>query len=223
MSVDPDNEVVATVGSTGAFNAALAGLLSPGDGVLLIEPFYGYHRAALRMFELVPECVPLSEDAWRLTYDAMRGAVTAKTRAIVICTPGNPSGRRYDRHELAAVEMVAEEFDLVVITDEVYEHIYFGPEPHISPGSVGSLFDRTVAISSLSKTFSIPGWRLGYAVGPRRLLERVRLAADVLAVCAPTPLQEIATEALKYDEGYYQSLRGLYKGKLEILKSVRDL
>lgn len=185
IHLDASHEVLATIGATGAFNAALLALLNPGAGVLLIEPFYGYHLSAIRLLGMFPQTVELEEDSWALTYAALSVAVTAETRAIVVCTPANPSGRRYSSIELDAVACVAAERDLLVITDEVYEHIYFDDEPHIAPATVGSLSDRTVSISSMSKTFSVPGWRLGYAFGPERLMRHVRLAADTLVVCPP--------------------------------------
>lgn len=217
LSLDPESEILVTIGATGAFNATLMALLNPGDGVLLIEPFYGYHLSAVRLLGLMPQTVALEEGSWELTCRALEEAVTAETRAVVVCTPANPSGRRYTHGELEVVERVADEHDLLVITDEVYEHIYFGVEPHLSPARVGSLFDRTISISSLSKTFSIPGWRLGYAAGPARLLRHVRLAADTLVVCAPAPLQEIAASALEIGEDYYIELRRVYEEKLRML------
>lgn len=217
IELDPASQVLATIGATGAFNAVVAGLLAPGDGVLLIEPFYGYHLSPLILFDLVPQPVSLTDGDWRLTYDALASAVRDSTKAIVVCTPGNPSGRRYSWSELEAVEQIAEEHDLLVVTDEIYEHIYFDDLPHLAPATVGSLADRTISIGGLSKTFSVPGWRLGYATGPSELIQRARVAADIMVVCAPTPLQDIAAEFLAADEEHYVRLRATYARKLALV------
>ena len=219
IDVDPDTQVVATIGATGAFNATLMGLLAPGDGVLLLEPFYGYHHAAVRLMGLEPQVVRAAPTG-RLSRHALLAAVTERTRAIVVCTPSNPTGHRLGRSELELLDALAGDLDLVVITDEIYEHIYYDGTVHRAPAVVGGLADRTITISGLSKTFSIPGWRLGYATGPPDLLERVRLAADVLSVCAPTPLQDIAAGFLSVDERFYVDLRRMYRAKLDLATEV---
>jgi aminotransferase len=136
---------------------------------------------------------------------------------MIVCTPNNPSGRRFTEDELLIVSAVAEERGLFVITDQVYEDIYFGPAPHLTPAAVGSLGDRTLTISSLSKSFSIPGWRLGYVCGPEELMSGIRVAADALVGCAPTPLQEIGTRALRLDDEYFSDLRTMYDAKRRTL------
>ena len=213
LAVDPETEVVATIGASGAYNAALLAFLNPGDGVLLPDPHYGYHLAAAKLYGLQPQPVPLSAPGLRLERTALDAAITSASRAIVLCTPGNPSGRRLDASELDAVAAVAEKHDLLVITDEIYEHIYYTDVPHLSPATVAGLWHRTITISGLSKTYSVPGWRLGYAVGPAELIESVRIAADTMVVCAPTPLQQLAVSALSLPDSYYRSLRELYQDK----------
>jgi aminotransferase len=136
---------------------------------------------------------------------------------MIICTPNNPSGRRFTEAELLIVSAVAEEHDLLVITDQVYEDIYFGPAPHLTPATVGNLGSRTLTISSLSKSFSIPGWRLGYVCGPEELMGGVRVAADALVGCAPTPLQELGARALRLDDEYFCDLRSMYDAKRRTL------
>lgn len=172
------------------------------------------------MYGLQPQPVQLSDPGFRLARAALEAAITDRTRAIVVCTPANPSGRRLDRQELEVVAAVAEEHDLLVITDEIYEHIYYTDAPHLSPATVSGLWHRTITISGLSKTYSIPGWRLGYAVGPAELIEPVRIAADTLVVCAPTPLQQLAVSALGLPGSYYQDLRNLYQDKRKRLTSA---
>jgi aminotransferase len=217
LSVDPATQVVATVGATGALMATLMALLDPGDGVLLFEPFYSFYLAWLKVLGLRPEPVRLIAPDFEITEESLRAAVTGRTRAMIVCTPGNPSGRRLTAAELMIVSAVAEERDLLVITDEVYEDIYFGSAPHIAPAAVGTLGDRTLTISSLSKSFSIPGWRLGYACGPERLMSVVRVAAESLAGCAPTPLQELGARALRLGDEYYRDLRAMYDAKRRAL------
>jgi len=213
LSVDPATQLVATVGATGALMATLTALLDPGDGVVLFEPFYSYHLAALKVLGLGPEPARLVGPDLEITEQSLRAAITERTRALIICTPNNPSGRRFSRAELMIVSAIAEERDLLVITDEVYEDIYFGPAPHLAPATVGALADRTVTISSLGKSFSIPGWRLGYVCGPAELIGVIRIAADALVVCAPSPLQELGARALRLGEDYYRGLRAMYDRK----------
>lgn len=217
LSVEPTTGVVATVGATGALMAALMAMLDAGDGVLIFEPFYGYHLSALKMLALRPEPVRLVAPDFEITEESLRAAVTSQTRAMIVCTPNNPSGRRLTEAELLIISAIAEEHDLLVITDEVYADIYFGPAAHIAPATVGNLGDRTLTISSLSKSFSIPGWRLGYVCGPERLMGLVRVAADSLVGCAPTPLQEIGARALRLGDEYYRDLRQMYGAKRRVL------
>lgn len=217
LSVDPATQVLATVGATGALMAALTALLDPGDGVLIFEPFYSYHLSALKVLGLRPEPARLVAPGFRITEESLRAAVTGRTRAVIVCTPGNPSGRRFTAAELMAVAAVAGERDLLVITDEVYEDIYFGDAPHIAPAAVGDLGGRTLTISSLGKSFSVPGWRLGYVCGPEELMGVIRIAAESLVCCAPTPLQELGARALGLGDEYYRGLRAMYDAKRRAL------
>ncbi|MGH3166566.1 MAG: pyridoxal phosphate-dependent aminotransferase, partial [Trebonia sp.] len=155
--------------------------------------------------------------------DLLRAAVTDRSRGIVVCTPGNPSGRRLDKAELACVAALAKEHDLVVMTDEIYEYIYYSPAAHVSPATVTGLADRTVTISGLSKTFSIPGWRLGYATASPDLIAPIRVAADQLAICAPTPLQQLGCYALNLPVSYYDELRAMYNSKRTLLADAFTL
>jgi len=217
LSVDPATEIVTTIGATGGLMATLTALLNPGDGVLVLEPFYGYHLAQLKVAGLRPEPVRLAAPELEITESALRAAITDRTRAMIVCTPNNPSGRRYTEAELLIVSAVAEEHDLLVIADQVYEDIYFGDGPHLTPAAVGSLGSRTLTLSSLSKSFSIPGWRLGYVCGPERLMAGVRVAADALVGCAPSPLQELGARALRLGEEYFTGLRAMYDAKRHTL------
>jgi aminotransferase len=217
LSVEPTTQVVATVGATGALMATLTALLDPGDGVILFEPFYGYYLSSIKMLNLRPEPVRLAGPAFEITEESLRAAITGRTRAMIICTPNNPSGRRLTAAELKIISAVADEHDLLVISDEVYEDIYFGSAPHLAAATVGNLGERTVTLGSLGKSFSIPGWRLGYVCGPEQLIGAIRIAADSLVVCAPAPLQELGARALNLGEDYYHDLRAMYDRKRRTL------
>jgi aminotransferase len=217
LSVEPATQVVATIGATGALIATLTALLDPGDGVLLFEPFYSYHLSALKVHDLRPQPVRLIGPDFEIAEESLRAAITDRTRAMILCTPNNPSGRRLTAAELMTISAVAEEHDLLVITDEVYQDIYFGSAPHIAPATIGNLGERTLTISSLGKSFSVPGWRLGYVCGPEKLMRVIRVAADALVGCAPTPLQELGARALRLGDGYYHDLRAMYDAKRSAL------
>ena len=164
ISVDPEREVLVTNGVTGAFQAAVMALLNPGDEVLLFEPFYGYHASTLRSIRAVPVAVALANAEWALDMEAVRAAVTPKTRGMVINTPSNPAGKVFTRKELEALAEIAEEFDLFVFTDEIYEHFIYGGAKHVSPASLPGMRERTILMSGFSKTFSVTGWRVGYLI-----------------------------------------------------------
>src|SRR6185437_470555 len=205
------------VGATGALMATLTALLDEGDGVILFEPFYSYYLTWLKMMNLRPEPVRLAGPDFAITEESLRAAVSGRTRAMIICSPSNPSGHRLTAAELEIVSAVADEHDLLVIADEVYEDIYFGPAPHLAAAAVGNLRERTVTLGSMGKSFSIPGWRLGYVHGPETLISSIRIAADALVVCAPVPLQELGARALSLDEHYYRDLRAMYDRKRRTL------
>jgi aminotransferase len=213
IQADPASEIVITVGSAGAFAATLEALLDPGDGVLILEPYYGYHLNVLLTVGLEPCYLTLDPPAFALREDALRRAVLPSTRAIVLCTPANPSGRMLSRAELEAVGRVAEERDLLVITDEIYEYIRFDGREHVSPASIDGLWRRTVSIMGFSKTFIITGWRLGYAVAPAALAQPITLINDLHYVCAPTPLQYAAVAGVQAPRSYFDALQGIYQDK----------
>ncbi|MFI2281360.1 pyridoxal phosphate-dependent aminotransferase [Nocardia beijingensis] len=216
LAIDPETELVVSIGATGALNAVLSALFDPGDGVLLFEPYYGYHHSAVRLHDLDPQPVPCGRTL-ALEPEAVREAIEPNTRAMILCTPANPSGIRFDREMLRAIEAIAVANDLLVITDEIYEHIYFDERSHISPASLPGLADRTLTISGLSKTFSVPGWRLGYVAGPADLIRPIHIAADALFVCPPVPLQHIAEAALRLPAAYYSTLRTMYRDRMDTM------
>ncbi|MCC6751794.1 MAG: pyridoxal phosphate-dependent aminotransferase [Deltaproteobacteria bacterium] len=222
LVADPLTEIVVTVGASGAYAAAVNGLLDPGDGILLFEPYYGYHLNAALVAGLEPQFLPLAPPDFALDEAALRAALRPNTRAMVLCTPSNPSGKMFSRAELEVIARVAEEHDLLVLTDEVYEYIRYDGRPHISPATVGSLRERTVTLMGVSKTFSITGWRLGYAVAPEALARAINLVHDVYYICAPTPLQHGAAAGFALPESYFTGLATDYRDKRDLLCEALD-
>ncbi|OAH99717.1 pyridoxal phosphate-dependent aminotransferase [Methylomonas methanica] len=217
LEVDADSQIVISGGTTGAFAATLTALLNPGDGILLMEPYYGYHLNTILLNGLEPQFLTLTPPNFHLDEAELRAALKPSTRAIVVCTPSNPSGKLFSAAELAIIERVAEQHNLLVISDEIYEYITYDNVPHISPASVGNLAKRTVSIMGFSKTFSITGWRLGYAVAEPALAQAINLVNDLLYVCAPSPLQYGAAAGLQAPPEYFQQLRVQYQRKRDII------
>jgi len=217
LKADPESQIVVTSGTTGAFAATLAALLNPGDGILLFEPFYGYHLNTIMLSGLEPQFLTLEPPRFALDEERLRAAIRPNTRAIVLCTPSNPSGRMFSEIELRALERVAEACDLLVITDEIYEYITFDGRQHVSPASVGNLGQRTVSIMGFSKTFSVTGWRLGYLFAPEEIARAINLVNDLLYVCAPTPLQYGVAAGLAAPPALLRGIATEYQRKREIL------
>lgn len=217
LNVDPQKEIVVTVGSTGAFATALMGLLNPGDGVLLLEPYYGYHLNAALLAGMRPHFLTLYAPEFSLNEAALRAACAPGVRAIVMCTPCNPSGKMFTAEDFRILDRVASEKNLLVITDEIYEYIIYDGRKHISPATVGDLRRRTVSIMGFSKVFSITGWRLGYAVAPPELARPMNLVNDLFYVCASTPLQHGVAAGLKSPPEFYARLKADYQRKRDII------
>jgi aminotransferase len=220
LSYDAASEVVVTSGATGGFAAACLALFDPGDEILLFEPYYGYHLNTLLTFGLRPVLVPTKPPSWALDPGVLRAAITPRTRGMVVCTPGNPSGKVWSGAELDAALAVCEEHDLLAITDEIYEHIVYDGRTHVPLATRGRARDRTVMISGFSKTFAVTGWRLGYLTAPPEMASRITVAHDLLYVCAPTPLQHAMVEGLAMPESYYAALEAAYARKRDILCSA---
>jgi aminotransferase len=190
LVVDPEREVLVTCGVSGAFHAAAMALLNPGDEVLLFEPFYGYHVSTLKSLRVDPVAVALEAPDWRLDLDAVRVAITPKTRAMLINTPSNPAGKVFTRAELEGLAAIAQEFDLFVFTDEIYEHFIYGGAKHLSAATIPGMRERTIVMSGFSKTFSVTGWRVGYLIADARWLGSIAYFHDLTYICAPAPLQQ---------------------------------
>ena len=217
LSADPATEICVTVGASGAYAAAINALLDPGDGVLLFEPYYGYHLNAALVAGLTPEFLTLAPPDFALREEALEAAVTPRTRAVVVCSPSNPSGKMFSRDELAILARVAARRDLLVITDEIYEYIRYDGRAHVSPASIPGLRERTVTIMGLSKTFSITGWRLGYTVAPPEMTRAITLVNDLYFVCAPTPLQLGVAAGFDAPRSYFDELQSSYQRKREVI------
>ncbi|MGK8557324.1 pyridoxal phosphate-dependent aminotransferase [Nocardia gipuzkoensis] len=217
IHANPETEIVVTLGATGAFATTVNALLNPGDGILVMEPYYGYHLNCSIVAGLEPQFLTLTPPTFTLTEETLRAALQPNTRALVICTPSNPSGKMFDRAELEVVARVAHERDLLIISDEIYEYIRFDGRPHISPATVGGLAPRTVSVMGLSKTFSITGWRLGYAVAPEPMAQAIALVNDLYYICAPNPLQYGVTAGFALPESYFAGLASDYQRKRDTL------
>jgi len=218
MEVDPETQVVVTAGSTGAFYCACTALLDAGDEVILFEPYYGYHVNTLEAVQAVPAYVTLRQPRWKFTPQDLERAITSRTRAIVVNTPANPSGKVFSREELQVISEFAAAHDLFVITDEIYEYFLYDGREHVGIGSLPGMAERTVTISGLSKTFSITGWRIGYLVCSPRWAGAIGYFNDLFYVCAPSPLQHgVAAGLEELGEGFYAGLIEEYAGKRELL------
>ena len=220
LSYDPASEVVVTTGATGGFAAACLALFDPGDEIILFEPYYGYHLNTVLTFGLKPVLVATRPPDWAVDPAALRAAITPKTRAILVCTPGNPSVKVWTEAELDLVAQVCEEHDLLAITDEIYEHMVYDGRKHVPLATRPKAKDRTVMLSGFSKTFAVTGWRLGYLTANPEIARRITIAHDLLYVCAPTPLQHAMVAALDSPPSYYADLEASYLKKREILCSA---
>ena len=189
MTVNPETEVTVSAGATGAFHCVCMGLLQPGDEVILFEPYYGYHVSTILAVEAVPKFVSLRGPDWSLSLDELEQAITNRTKAIVVNSPGNPSGKVFAVEELQAIAEIAIHHDLFIFTDEIYEYFVYEDRTHVSIASLPNMADRTITISGYSKTFSITGWRIGHAVAAPRWSSMIGAMNDLVYVCAPAPLQ----------------------------------
>ena len=214
ITADPATEILVTSGATGALHSALLALLNPGDECIVFEPFYGYHLLTMRSQRIVPIIVPLEAPTWSLDPDRLRAAITPRTRAIILNSPSNPSGKVSTAAELEAIAEVAIAHDLFVFTDEMYEYFIYDNEQHRSIATLPGMADRTITISGFSKTFSITGWRLGYLTASPRWLPAIGYFHDLTYVCAPSPAQfGAAAGLLQLPAAFYTDLAAEYQAK----------
>jgi len=218
LEVDPETNIVVSAGATGALYCACLALLEPGDEVILFEPYYSYHESTIVATEAVPVFVPTRAPDWSFSIDDLEKAVTSRTRAIIVNTPSNPSGKVWSKSEMELIADFSSRHDLFVFTDEIYEHFIFDGGEHISAASMPDMWERTITISGLSKTFSITGWRIGYAICDERWAKAIGNFSDLVYVCSPTPLQMGAAAGIvQLDDAYFENLATKYRRKREIL------
>jgi aspartate/methionine/tyrosine aminotransferase len=213
MEIDPQENIVVTCGSTEAMMVAMMTACNPGDKVIVFSPFYENYAADAILCGAEPIHVMLHPPDFIFDPDEIRRAFEEKPKALVLCNPANPSGKVFTREELLFIANLAEDHDIFVLTDEVYEHIVYEPHQHTYFASLPGMFDRTICCSSLSKTYSMTGWRLGYVIGSQTVINEARKVHDFLTVGAAAPLQEAAVTALELPDSYYKELQALYTKK----------
>ena len=216
VQVDPNSELVVTCGSTEAMMAAMMSVTNPGDKVIVFSPFYENYGADTILSGAEPIYVPLIPPEFNFDPAVLEDAFRQKPKAIIVCNPSNPCGKVFTRKELEFIGQLAVKYDTFVITDEVYEHILYKPNVHTYMASLPGMKDRTITCNSLSKTYSITGWRLGYVHANAQVAERVKKVHDFLTVGAAAPLQEAAVTGLKFGDEYYRELQEKYTKKREL-------
>jgi aminotransferase len=223
LDYDPESEILVSSGASGGLHAAVMALLNPGDEVLIFEPFYGYHVAILKSMRVVPVIVPLAEPDWTLNPAALRAAVTPRTRAVLLNTPANPSGKVFSRAETEAIATLCQEHDLFLITDEIYEYFVYDGAQHIAPAALPGMKERTIVISGFSKTFSVTGWRLGYVCASAKWIGAMSYFHDLTYICAPSALQHGAAAGLEQlPPSFYAQLAADHQSKrTRILSALR--
>ena len=210
IAPDPETEMVVTIGSTEAMVDTLFAVTNPGDRVVLFSPYFENYRAQILLVGCTPVFVPLTPPEFHFDADLLEDELRKGAKAILICNPSNPSGKVFTLEELTQIADLAKRYDTYVITDEVYEHIVYAPHKHISMCTLPGMWERTITCSSLSKTYSITGWRLGYALAPKRIMDKIKQYHDFNAVGAPSPLMEAAVVGLEMPDGYYAEFGAHY-------------
>ncbi len=223
-TIDPNGEIVVTCGSTEAMMAAMMSLVDPGDKVAVFSPFYENYGADAILSGAEPVYVPLAPPDFGFDPEVLEDAFRQGAKALILCNPSNPCGKVFTREELSIIASLAEKYDAWVVTDEVYEHIVYAPWEHVYFASLPGMWERTVSCSSLSKTYSITGWRLGYTIAPPEATDRIKKVHDFLTVGAAAPLQEAAVTGLRFGPEYYADLLAKYTAKRDLfLRGLDDL
>ena len=222
LEIDPEREVTVCCGATEGMIASLLALLNPGDEVVLFEPFYENYWPDSQLSGAVCRYVTLRPPDWTFDPDELRAAFTERTRAVILNSPNNPTGHVFSIAELARVAKLCEEYDCLLVTDEIYEHIIFDGERHVPPITLEGMRDRCVLVNSLSKTYSVTGWRVGWVIAPPELTASIRKVHDFLTVGAAAPLQQAGVTALNLPDSYYTDLAGNYETKRNLLVEILD-
>jgi aminotransferase len=212
-TIDPNREICVTCGSTEAMMTAMMTICNPGDKVMVFSPFYENYGADAILSGAEPIYIPLVPPTYSFDLALVEQGFQQGAKAIIVCNPSNPCGKVFTREELESIGRLAVQYDAFVVTDEVYEHIVYAPYEHICMASLPGMFEHTITCNSLSKTYSITGWRLGYVIGPAEVIEAAKKVHDFLTVGAAAPLQEAAVTALRFGPEYYEELRALYTKK----------
>ncbi|MCL7414604.1 MAG: aminotransferase class I/II-fold pyridoxal phosphate-dependent enzyme [ANME-2 cluster archaeon] len=217
IQVDPEKEVTVTCGTTEAMMASMLAVIDSGDEVIIFEPFYENYGPDAAVSGAVPKFVPLEGDDFTFDHDDLAAAFNHRTKALVLNTPNNPTGKVFGKEELSIIADLAFDHDITVITDEIYEHIIYDGAQHTSIASMGDMDQRTITIGGFSKTYSVTGWRVGYALAPSHLTGALRKVHDFLTVGAPAPLQHACVAALNLPPMYYEELVSMYDKKRHML------
>ncbi len=216
IEADPESEVTVTCGATEAMMASMLAIINEGDEVVVFEPFYENYGPDAAVSGAVPRFVPLNDDN-SIDEEALSSAFNKKTRTLILNTPNNPCGKVFTKSELKMIADLCVEHDVIAVTDEIYEYILYDNRKHVSIGSLDGMRDRTITISGFSKTYSVTGWRIGYALAGKNLTSAIRKVHDFLTVGAPAPLQHACATALKFPDSYYEELARMYDGKRKLL------
>jgi aspartate/methionine/tyrosine aminotransferase len=222
IDFDPAEHITATAGSTEAILASVLTVCDPGDRVIIFSPFYEAHLAAPLLCDVEPVMVPLAPPEFSLDLEALRAALQRGAKALILCSPSNPSGKVFTLEELEAVAALAREFNIFVITDNVYEHIVYPPHQQFYMASLNGMFERTLSCGSLSKTYHMTGWRLGYIIAHEDLTRVVRTVHDFISLSAPEPLLHAAIDALRLPDSYYAELQSTYARRLGLFSNFLD-
>lgn len=222
MKIDPNSEIVVTCGSTEAMMAAMMSVTNPGDKVIVFSPFYENYGADTILSGAEPIYVSLIPPSFTFDADVLEEAFRQKPKALILCNPSNPCGKVFTYNELKIIADLAEKYDTFVIIDEVYEHIVYSPHKHIYFSTLPNMQDRTISCGSLSKTYSITGWRLGYVIASPHIIDTVKKVHDFLTVGAAAPLQEAAVTGLRFGDDYYENLQRKYTEKRNLFLNGLD-
>jgi aminotransferase len=217
FDVDPEREITVTCGSTEAMIASLLAVINPGDEVIIFEPFYENYGPDTILSGATPRFVTLHPPDWHFDPRELEAAFNKHTRAIILNTPNNPTGKVFSRQEMQWIADLCQKWDVLVITDEIYEYILYDNHAHVAMASLDGMRDRTITVNALSKTYSVTGWRVGYVIAPSRLTQGIRKVHDFLTVGAPAPLQEAGAAALSLPDSYYSNLAAVYQGRRDLM------
>ena len=226
LDIDPETELTVTCGSTEGMIAAMMATVDPGEEVVVFEPFYENYAPDAILSDAKPRYVPLRAPDWSFDKDELRAAFNTKTKAIIVCNPNNPTGKVFTRAEMEFIAGLCQEFDALCFTDEIYEHILYPREgaeiAHISMAQIDGMRDRTVIVNSMSKTYSVTGWRVGYCIAPPEVTSAIRKVHDFLTVGAAAPLQTAGAYALSLPAEYYDRLQSEYRARRDLLLPVLE-